>query len=53
MRAILITEFGGIAIGDDDATWGYHTVRDGEELLEQDPELIAAVRLSATVARLF
>lgn len=47
---ILITEFGGIAIGDDDATWGYHTVRDGEELLEQYRELIAAVRSCDSVA---
>lgn len=47
---ILITEFGGIAIGDDDSTWGYHSVRDGEEFLERYRELIAAVRFCGPVA---
>ena len=47
---ILITEFGGVAVGDDDSTWGYHTVRDGEELLERYRELIAAVRFCDSVA---
>lgn len=40
---ILITEFGGIAVSGDDAAWGYHTVRDGDELLERYEELIAAI----------
>lgn len=39
----LMTEFGGLSLSDDEG-WGYHSVTNGEELLEQTAELIEALK---------
>ena len=44
-QPIVLTEFGGIALRDDDGrTWGYSVCRTPEELLERYTALMEAVR---------
>ena len=40
---ILVSEFGGIALEEGNETWGFHTVADGEALLERYSAFVAAV----------
>ena len=45
-QPIMLTEFGGIALHDaagEEATWGYSTARDGEELAARFEQLMATV----------
>ncbi|MGJ6980642.1 glycoside hydrolase family 2 protein [Aestuariimicrobium soli] len=39
----LLTEFGGLSLSDDDG-WGYHSVRNGDELLSETEALIEALK---------
>ena len=46
---ILVTEFGGIALGGGGEGWGYRTVASSEELLERYEDLVSALLKSETV----
>ena len=50
-RAVVLSEFGGVALSDDeDATWGYQRARSPEDLLERYRSLWAAVHASTALA---
>ena len=46
---IMVTEFGGISVGDDTDGWGYSSARDGEQFLGQLRELFSALTKSPVV----
>ena len=48
-QPVLVTEFGGLALGTDPATWGYHAEADAGEFAERYAEFVAALVASETV----
>lgn len=49
-RAVVLSEFGGVALSDDAAAWGYQRATSADDLLHRYRELWAAVHASATLA---
>lgn len=48
-QPVLVTEFGGLALGHDAATWGYHAEADADEFAQGYAAFVAALAASATV----
>jgi hypothetical protein len=47
---VVLSEFGGIALGDEAGTWGYSRARDAEELASRYERLMTAVHSTALLS---
>ena len=48
--AVVLSEFGGIALGDEASTWGYSRARDAEDLASRYERLMTAVHSTALLS---